>query len=323
MKTASSLSEEQFRAVQEALDMLEALTGHASHQNRHMDQEIYDVVAPLLEAEGYSVVRNQISRGQQADIVAERSGDDVLIVESKFYSPGRKVGLEAVHQVVENSRLRDAQDAIIVTNTDFTAAAEDGVRRELPLNVQLLNFDALRNWAARLHHPDQLVVLEVAQIMREASQRLAMLIAQNEGALAALEWRDVERVMAEVFEGIGFDTTLTPPSKDGGKDVIISCRVKGRASTYYVEIKHWRSATRVGSTAVQDLLSVVVSENVTGGLFLSTYGFTANAFEQLTIVDLDRLRFAGKEKIVSLCKTYVKAKSGVWSPPEDLSEFIL
>lgn len=185
-----------------------------------------------------------------------------------------------------------------------------------------MNFEALRNWAARLHRPDQSVALEVAQIMREASRQLATLVAENEGALASLEWRDVERVMAEVFEGIGFDTTLTPPSKDGGKDVIISCRAKGHASTYYVEIKHWRSATKVGSVAVQDLLSVVVSENVTGGLFLSTYGFTTNAFEQLTIIDRDRLRFGGKEKIVSLCKTYVKAKSGVWSPPEDLTDLI-
>jgi hypothetical protein len=37
-----------------------------------------------------------------------------------------------------------------------------------------------------------------------------------------LEWRDLERMMARVMEGLGFKVTLTPPSKDGGKDLILT-----------------------------------------------------------------------------------------------------
>jgi restriction system protein len=56
------------------------------------------------------------------------------------------------------------------------------------------------------------------------------------------------------------------------------------------------------------------------GLFLSTYGFTSNAFEQLTTIDKQKLKFGDQEQIVTFCRTYVKAKAGLWSQPENLTE---
>jgi restriction endonuclease Mrr len=115
---------------------------------------------------------------------------------------------------------------------------------------------------------------------------------------------------------------LTPSSKDGGKDIILECRVQGQQQEYIVELKHWRSRSRVGGGYVHDFLNVIVRENRKGGLFLSTYGFCDNAFEQLSEIDRQRLRFGEQEKIVALCRTYVKAKSGIWSPPERLAEIL-
>lgn len=116
--------------------------------------------------------------------------------------------------------------------------------------------------------------------------------------------------------------TLTPPAKDGGKDVVLGCYVQGRQAEYFVEIKHWRSRSRVGGGALRDFLNVIVREGRVGGLFLSTYGYCDNAFEQLTEIDRQRLRFGDAEKIVALCHTYVKARSGIWSPPENLADVL-
>lgn len=125
-----------------------------------------------------------------------------------------------------------------------------------------------------------------------------------------------------MFDGIGFQVTLTPGSKDGGKDVVLACTVKGRQAEYYVEIKHWRSSTKVGSGAVEKLLKVVVEEKKAGGLFLSTYGFTESAFEQLTTIDRQKLRIGDEDRTVTFCQTYVKAKAGLWSPPRNLGEVL-
>jgi sulfur transfer protein SufE len=39
--------------------------------------------------------------------------------------------------------------------------------------------------------------------------------------LEELEWHDLERTVADIFDGLGFLVTLTPPRKDGGKDIIL------------------------------------------------------------------------------------------------------
>jgi HJR/Mrr/RecB family endonuclease len=83
------------------------------------------------------------------------------------------------------------------------------------------------------------------------SKKFALLIAQNPRALDEIEWRDIERTIAEVFDGLGFLARLTPPSKDGGKDVVLECTVSGQRAEYLVEIKHWRAGSRVGGGALR------------------------------------------------------------------------
>ncbi|UWU12250.1 restriction endonuclease [Sinorhizobium medicae] len=73
-----------------------------------------------------------------------------------------------------------------------------------------------------------------------------------------------------MFDGLGFKVTLTPGSRDGGKDVILECEFAGKQATYYVEIMHWRSSARVGADAVEKLLKVIVREEKAGSFFLST-----------------------------------------------------
>ena len=65
-------------------------------------------------------------------------------------------------------------------------------------------------------------------------------------------------------------------------------------------------------------MKVICNEKSDNGLLLSTYGFTSNAFEGLTELERKSIRFGDAEKIVSLCKTYLKVKSGIWTPLNDL-----
>ena len=68
---------------------------------------------------------------------------------------------------------------------------------------------------------------------------------------------------------------------------------------------------------------VVVRDGTAEGLFLSTYGYTANAIESLSQIERRKLRFGDEEKIVGLCRTYVKTRSGIWSPPTKLSDVLV
>ena len=76
-------------------------------------------------------------------------------------------------------------------------------------------------------------------IVREAMRTLAGEIARNPDSLNQIEWRDLERVLREVFEELGFDTELTRPGKDGGFDLKLTCVEDQITSTFLVEVKHW------------------------------------------------------------------------------------
>ena len=59
-------------------------------------------------------------------------------------------------------------------------------------------------------------------------------IARDPAALWSIEWRDLERVLREVLEKLGFSTHLTRPGKDGGYDLEVSCLESGERKTYLV-----------------------------------------------------------------------------------------
>lgn len=146
-------------------------------------------------------------------------------------------------------------------------------------------------------------------LIRSISHDFARLVASDPESLDHLEWRDLERMMARVMEGLGFQTTLTPPSKDGGKDLILAFNAVGRDESFIIELKHWRSGKRVDGGSVSDFMRVVVAENRSGGLFLSTSGYAADAFAGLTELNRRRLRLG---RPVQSGATHANLHSGMW-----------
>jgi hypothetical protein len=87
--------------------------------------------------------------------------------------------------------------------------------------IDLFSPEDLRNWLSKQTEPE---IAEDAhatpeQIIRHAMRDLALAIAKQPDRLKDIEWRDLERVLREAFEGLGFDTELTRSGKDGGFDL--------------------------------------------------------------------------------------------------------
>lgn len=164
--------------------------------------------------------------------------------------------------------------------------------------------------------------VEVRVVIRDFTIKLAEAIARKPSALQEIEWRDLERVVAEAFAGLGLDTELTEGTKDGGKDVILSFSAFNQKKSYLVEIKHYRSGKRVQRTKVLEFVHVVAHENRSGGLMLSTSDFSKNAMEGIVEIERRKFGFGTSEKVVCLCRNYVRAKEGVWYPPAESEKII-
>ena len=165
-------------------------------------------------------------------------------------------------------------------------------------------------------------VAPVLKLIEYTTKELAKIVAENAKALRDLEWRDLERLLGEVFDGIGFKVELTRSSKDGGKDLVLEFVAGDVISKYYVEVKHWTSGKLVGPNIVRDFLSVIVRDNCAGGLLIATEGFSSNMAETITEIDRRQLILGDKTTVTSLCRTYLNISQGLWKPADFSQIFI-
>jgi restriction endonuclease Mrr len=92
--------------------------------------------------------------------------------------------------------------------------------------------------------------------------------------------RDFEYLTAYIVEKLGFhDVVVTPPSGDGGRDVIATHTVGNIRTVYSFECKHYKESNVVGVDAVRGLLGSVVSgpTQASVGVLVTTSTFSKGA----------------------------------------------
>lgn len=203
---------------------------------------------------------------------------------------------------------------MIVSRKGFSAEAVRLADTVALGQVDLLGQKELNNWLSKQIEPEE-SDRTYAGIVRGAMRKLVRLIAEQPEILAQVEWRDLERVLREAFEEIGFDTRLTRPGKDGGFDLELVGVVKDKRQTYLIEVKHWMD-TKPGVSDLKRFVSVTASMGAAGGLLLSTSGFTKAVYSGITEISCP-LYVGEGDKIVALCRTYYRLRSQLWV--EDVS----
>lgn len=166
--------------------------------------------------------------------------------------------------------------------------------------------------------PEEEPVSPLATIVRQFSRVLALALARAPEALADMEWRDLERVLAEVCEGLGFQTTLTRSTKDGGFDVA----VEADGLRYLIEVKHWSAPALVDAGVISQFAEVVVSQAAARGLLLSSSGFRPTVLAERLEVTPHRVALGDGRKIIGLCQHYARRGDSVWWPKTNLAEIL-
>ncbi|WP_192860157.1 restriction endonuclease [Mycobacterium sp. MS1601] len=280
------------------------------------ERRLLPLLNPIMAAQGFDVAQ-QLGPDGGFDYVGTAAPDSAqqgrIGVEYKHLR--QPVGVRETDRIIGLAARSDVGRIVLISRSGFTRSAAERALQN-PVAVELLAPDDLlalaRSIATAAAEPGP----QIAALIRGVSEEMAKLVAQNPDALNYLEWRDLERMVTVVLDGLGFEAELTPASKDGGKDIILTLNTESSPRTYIVELKHWRSGKKVGENCVRDFVKVVAREHRQGGLFLSTHGFTKGAFESLTEIERTAVRFGESKMVANLCRSFVRVGAGLWSPDD-------
>ena len=109
------------------------------------------------------------------------------------------------------------------------------------------------------------------------NERLLQYLAENPNEWYNLKPRQFEQAMAEIYTKLGYKVEITPETRDGGKDLIITDNRDLGDFIYYVECKKYKPGHQVGIGFVQRLHGVVNGDRVNGGILATTSFFSKPA----------------------------------------------
>lgn len=119
------------------------------------------------------------------------------------------------------------------------------------------------------------IITDVASISDEFLKKLHL----NPNLLYELTPRGFEELVAELLSRLDYEITLTPVSKDGGKDIYAAKKDHLGSFLYVVECKRYSPENPVGVGMIRQLNGVVQAEQATAGILATTSFFTKGARE--------------------------------------------
>lgn len=125
------------------------------------------------------------------------------------------------------------------------------------------------------HNIDQTIVVASEERWSDLIKRFA----RNPREIRQLSARGFEELIAELLIRDGMDVTLTPKSRDGGKDILARANTNVGTHLYVVECKRYAENKLVDVRWVRSLYGTVESDRATAGLIVTTSGFTGPARE--------------------------------------------
>ena len=103
--------------------------------------------------------------------------------------------------------------------------------------------------------------------------------------------REFEEIVAQVLQDDGFDTLLTQPTRDGGRDIIATkTGINGKPVVFYVECKRYARTNKVSVDLVRALYGVQTADKVNKACLVTSSFFTRDAVafaeDQNVMIDL-------------------------------------
>ena len=118
--------------------------------------------------------------------------------------------------------------------------------------------------------------IELKIDLDEINEELIKYLSIHPEFLKELDPRKFEILIAGIFHSKGYEVTLTPQTRDGGKDIIALYKSPFGHQLYFIECKRFTDQ-KVGVELVRGLYGVKVAESATQAILVTTSTFTKDA----------------------------------------------
>lgn len=128
-------------------------------------------------------------------------------------------------------------------------------------------------------------------------------LRRNPKNLHELPPRKFEELVAEMLTRDGFSVTLTPETRDGGKDILAVNKTSLGNHLYLVECKRYAPERPVDISLVRALYGVVEAEKANAGVLVTTSYFTKDAINFRDTIQ-HRMSFKDYENLVEWIRSF-------------------
>jgi hypothetical protein len=133
--------------------------------------------------------------------------------------------------------------------------------------------------------------------LAKIDDELVRWLAKHPEKMHSMHPRKFEELVAELFKDMGYEVELTPPSKDGGRDLLATRKEPFGLMLTLVECKRYAPTNPVGVEIVRSLYGVMESERASHAVVATTSRFTSGAIDfharnrfRLSLADYDNIQ---------------------------------
>jgi restriction endonuclease Mrr len=141
--------------------------------------------------------------------------------------------------------------------------------------------------------------------LNEINEELISYLARCPQFLRQLNPRKFEELIADIFKNKGYEVTLTPKTRDGGKDIIALYKSPFGHQLFIIECKRYKEVNKVGVEIVRGLFGVKSAENYNQAILVTTSSFSRDAKDFVKPLRF-QLELKDYNDIQEWCKTYTK-----------------
>ena len=268
-------------------------------ENRDMiydvtSREFEEIVEQVLQDDGFDTHLTQPTRDGGRDIIATKTGINgkpvVFYVECKRYSRTNKVsvdpdvsffdhgengmGIETIYEIRHELSCPQCGNniEITITGNEYPEGAYDYDSAELS-GAEFIETPSM----GMVYYQDEFDVDEYA-VEATGIRGLIAQLSENRDMIYDVTSREFEEIVEQVLQDDGFDTHLTQPTRDGGRDIIATkTGINGKPVVFYVECKRYSRTNKVSVDLVRALYGVQTADKVNKACLVTSSCFTRDA----------------------------------------------